>query len=704
MPLLLRFFSWRVAVLLALLVVARPTFAADKKDQKAREAEAKRLMNLGRAAEKQDNLLEARRQFLASEDVLFNDDAEQGLERIAKDASKQVKTLMGDAEKAYAAENFAKAAELLERASALYPGNLGIGCNLALTKYQQGNRDDVLPLLDQCVGALRDNEPRRQLAELYTALATGDRTSVVAPAARPQIARLNDAILQDRDNDPVSDNDDEGDAPAAPAATLCAQMKQLQTGLLKNPAMLWNLAKCAESEGRLADAIRLLAEYGQAAPTAADGDDVQAQLVVLKALVALPDPNGTLVRTLYASARKHIESRGYDLAIADYQKAAEAMPQFAESKRRVASLLEAQGLIDLARTNWQQAILADTVEERRGETQLIVDGLATEATQYNELVGAARRLLDGLMTRSLLEGQPVGQIWAAYQLQLANDKLQSAAILFPLGAEGNLLRAFTCQQVNDFRCVRASFDAQRSLMLPVSFYAAVFYKGVQPDQRWKEPRVYGKFEFDKGTVRFAQISTVSPKKGAAAIASPVAGEDRLGRLGAPTGMRTGSFLGFTVPSTAIKHLENQAGLMYMEVDDKRIKQRKMLIEPLSFVITFPAGGPGARRYLNNYISIAETYGGVEKAKLGKEATTLGEKLKTVYNIASIGMDVTSLMFGDFSAIVTIAGDVNRLGKGVALNQRQAQRLATTRRQAIQGSAFKAIPTEVARLTFRKDLQ
>ena len=108
--------------------------------------------------------------------------------------------------------------------------------------------------------------------------------------------------------------------------------------------------------------------------------------------------------------------------------------------------------------------------------------------------------------------------------------------------------------------------------------------------------------------------------------------------------------------------------------------------------------------MNNYINIAETYGGVEKTKLGKESTTAGEKFKMVYNIASIGMDVTSSMFGDFSSIINVATGVNRLGRGIALNQRQAQRLATERRQAIQGSAFKAIPTEPARLTFRKDLK
>jgi len=703
-----RLLSRRVAVLFVLLIAAQPsTHAADKnadkQQRKAKETEAKRLTSLGRTAEKQSRLVEARRQYLASEHVLFSTDAEKGLERIAEAAAQQVKTLMADAAQAYAAENFVKAAQLLESASALHPGNLAIGCNLALTRYQQGKRDEALTLLDQCVGALRDKEPRRQLAELYTALSTGDRSSVVAPGARQQVARLNTAILDQSDKDPQAD-DDEAVLRSAPAMGLCAQMRQLQAGLLKNPAMLFNLAKCAESEGRLDEAARLLTDYRQAAPTAADGDEVQARLAVLKSLSALPGPKGTLVRTLYASAGKHVEARGYDQAIADYQKADEAVPEFAESKRRVATLLEAQGLVGRARTFWQQVLQADTIEESRQQTQFIMDGLDGETAQYEELVGAARQLLHDLMGRSLLEGEPVGRIYAAYQLQLANEKLQAAAFLFPLASEGNLLQAFTCSQMNDFRCVRASFDAERSLGLPVSFYGAVFYKGVEPAKRAKEVRTYGKFEFEKGTLRFAEISTVNPKKGVAQLAAPVAGEDRLGRLGAANGLRTAGFQGFTVAASAIKHLENKDGILYLELDDRKVKRRKMLIEPLSFVLAVPPTGPGARRYINNYVNIAETYGGVEKAKLGKESTTTGEKMKMVYNIATIGLDVASVMFGDFFSLVDVATSVNRLGHTIGLSQRQVQRATLEQRLAIHGVAFKAIPTEEARLTFRKELK
>ena len=154
-------------------------------------------MNLGKAAEKQGHLIDARTQYLAAEHVVYTEDAEKALQRVAEAADQQVRSLMDRAAQAYAAEQFASAAQLLESAGDLHPGSLAIGCNLGLTRYQQGNRDEALALLNECVGAMRDKDTRRQMGELATALGTGDRLSVVSPAARQQVARLNDAILHD---------------------------------------------------------------------------------------------------------------------------------------------------------------------------------------------------------------------------------------------------------------------------------------------------------------------------------------------------------------------------------------------------------------------------------------------------------------------------------------------------------------------------
>ena len=695
----------RATVLCVLLVAAQLSpVAADNQPKKAKESEAKRLSALGRTAEKQGRLLEARRQYLASEHVLFTTDAEKGLERIAEAAREQVNAMMAEAAQAYTTENFAKAAQLLESAAALHPGHLGIGCNLALTRYQQDKRAQALALLDQCVRALQDREPRRQLAELFTALQTGDRSALAPPAISQRIALLNHAILKEVDQNGQLD-DDEIDAPAgaASAVGLCAQMKALQV-LADHPAMVFNLAKCAESEGRFADAAGLLTKYIERTPRAADLDEVRARLTVLNSLSALPDPQGAVVRTSYVNAAKHIQTRRYDQAIVEYQVADQAMPEFIESKRRLANLLAAQGQVDRARAYWQQVILTDSIEESKQQTQILIDSLDAEQAQYDELVAGARQILHDLVGRSFLEGEPVSRVYAAYRLQLANEKLESAAYLFPLASEVNLLQAFTCAQLNDFRCVRASFDAQRSLTRPVSFYAAVFYSVPEPNGRPKQRRTYGKFEFDQGTVRFAEISTVNPKKRSAQAPTLGAAEDRLGGFGAADGLRSAKFQGFTVPATAIKHLENKDGLLYLEVDDKRIKRRHMLVEPLSLALAVPPTGPGARRHLNNYINLAERYGDVEKAKLGKESMTAGERMKMVYDIATIGFDVTSVMFGNFFAAVDVAAGVTGLGRKIALNQRQVQRLAWEQRQAVSGMAFKAIPTETVRLVFRKDLR
>ena len=160
------------------------------------------------------------------------------------------------------------------------------------------------------------------------------------------------------------------------------------------------------------------------------------------------------------------------------------MPDFRETKRRMASLLEAQGQIDRARKYRRQVLTAENGPDGAQQTETLLAGLDAEKGQYDEHISDSRKILHDLLARSVLEGEPIGRTDAAYRLQLANTALQSADVLWPLAPEANLLgQAFTCSQMNDFSCVRASFDAQRSLALPVSFYGAVFYKGVDPKKR-----------------------------------------------------------------------------------------------------------------------------------------------------------------------------------------------------------------------------
>src|SRR3954453_22651730 len=91
-------------VLLCIGALEASPRAAGSTAVKAKQAEAKGLTDLGRAAEKKGDLLQARQQFLDSEHVVFSADAEKGLERVAQAADARVTSLMADAAQAYAAE------------------------------------------------------------------------------------------------------------------------------------------------------------------------------------------------------------------------------------------------------------------------------------------------------------------------------------------------------------------------------------------------------------------------------------------------------------------------------------------------------------------------------------------------------------------------------------------------------------------------
>jgi hypothetical protein len=85
------------AIAIVLLNASQPVVHAADKQRKAKETEAKRLISVGKAAEKQGRLLDARAQYLASEHVLFTSDAEKALEHVAEVADEQVKALMTSA-------------------------------------------------------------------------------------------------------------------------------------------------------------------------------------------------------------------------------------------------------------------------------------------------------------------------------------------------------------------------------------------------------------------------------------------------------------------------------------------------------------------------------------------------------------------------------------------------------------------------------
>src|SRR5206468_12917040 len=117
---------------------------------------------------------------------------------------------------------------------------------------------------------------------------------------------------------------------------------------------IFDLANCAESNGRAAEAVRLLEQYLEMAPGALDSDEVHTRIADLRALLTLQGQSGVEIRRLYAEAYGSLAERKYDRALADLNKAREVAPEFALTKWNLGLLYEAMGDVERARLNFTE--------------------------------------------------------------------------------------------------------------------------------------------------------------------------------------------------------------------------------------------------------------------------------------------------------------------------------------------------------------
>lgn len=130
-----------------------------------------------------------------------------------------------------------------------------------------------------------------------------------------------------RANPPASSH---SNTNAGPRASLCTALGELKGTLATSPSATFNL-RIVPTNGRPAEAVRLLEKYLEMTPATLDAGDVQVRIADLKSLLTLPGQNGTDIRRLYASAYGALAERKYDRALADSNKVGELAPEFALS-------------------------------------------------------------------------------------------------------------------------------------------------------------------------------------------------------------------------------------------------------------------------------------------------------------------------------------------------------------------------------------
>src|ERR1700730_13824539 len=745
-------------VILLVLVFCSALAAEDleKTQKKELEAQVRTMTAEAERLEKTGQLAAARTKYAESQALIEMKNVTEAIKHLDEEIHKRVKDALSEARKLYELRKFKESAAVLDEGLKLQAFQSALAYNLALCYHQLGERNKALEYLGKAKAGTADPKQRQRLLQLATFFTTGENGLPLSDSDKDRTSRVNhlsesiglEASLEDAggDEQSLAEGDPPSAQPESPASTkttvpakvrsntsashrssLCNALGELKGAVVNSPSATFNLANCAETNGRAAEAVRLLEKYLEMAPGALDTDEAQVRIADLKSLLSLPGQSGIETRRLYASVYGSLAERKYERALTDLNKASDLAPQFALTKWNLGLLYEAMGDIDQARENFILYQQLTSEQGAKDEAALHLSTLDAKRSKYDEEIDAAEDIISDLFNRAMNltfsgsenrtalrvrrarvkkkeEGKARSRVggfaipfaYAQQQLSRASEHLQIALALFPLGAEVNELMGLVFLQANDGHSAIKSFDVVASQGLPVSFYAEM--RGRKQDQAVK-------CELSRDRLRLIFLSSYD-QKGKPAPPSKPAGEDGLGDMVvAPAAPRQQAFdsLDLTLPD--IKRVETDKGLLKL-----KLAQREITLSPIYLPSFTPIEGPQARRFANNYTRLFVRYPGLEDSKLGTEGMSGGEKFQMGYNLANAGVDIAMSGFSPISAIgsvqdaISITRTIRAAMVSLSVSFATWEKSVDDQQQLLAGKSFKAIPTQPANLGFLQDMK
>jgi tetratricopeptide (TPR) repeat protein len=748
----------RIKTILLILVLSS-SLAADnleKTQKKELEAQVKTMTAEAQKLEKAGQWAEARTKYAESQALIEMKDVTEAIKHLDEQIHKRVKDTLNDSRKLYESHKFKEAAAALDQGLKFQAFQSVMAYDLALCYYQLGDRNKALEYLGKAKAGTLDPKQKQKLLQLLTFFITGESALSVNDSDKDRISRVNrlsesigvEASLEDEggDEDSFSETDIPSSQPTsqtslktnAPASThsntsashgssLCNALGELKGTLVSSPSATFNLANCAETNGRAAEAVRLLERYLEMAPNALDAGEARARIADLKSLLSLPGQNGIEIRRLYASVYGSLAEHKYDRALADLKQASDLAPEFALTKWKLGLLYEAMGDIDRARENFIRYQQLTSEQSAKDEAALHLNTLDAKRTKYDEEIDEAEDIVSDLFNRAMnlafngsenrsalrarrarvkkkeenkarnrVGGFAIPFAYAQQQLSRASEHLQIALALFPLGAEANELMGLVFLQANDGPSAIKSFDVVASQGLPVSFYAEM--RGHKQDQAVK-------CELSRDRLRLIFLSSYD-KKGKPAPPSKPAGEDGLGDMVVdPSATRQQGFDSLDLTLGDIKKVETDKGLLKL-----KLTQQEITLSPIYLPSFTPIEGPPARRFANNYTRLFVRYPGLEDSKLGTEGMSGGEKFKMGYKIANASMDIAMSGFTPISAIssvqdaISITRTIRAAMVSLSVSFSTWEKSVDDQQQLLAGKSFKSIPTQPVNLGFAQEMK
>jgi tetratricopeptide (TPR) repeat protein len=746
------------------LALCSPLAADDleKTQKKEFEAQVKIMTAEGQRLEKAGKLVEARGKYAESQALIEVKDVTEAIKHLDDEIHNRVKSNLAASRKLYEAHNYKQAASSLEEGLKLEAYEPVLAYNLALCYHQLGEREKALEYLIRAKTGTGDPKQKQKLLQLITFVTTKESGLSLKDAEKDRVGRVNtlaesigvDASLEDSlGEDSLGDAEafSEGDtstpvqvtdaalktspAPTQPRAgntsaghraSLCTALGELKSTLAATPSGAFDLANCAEINGRDAEAVKLLEKYLEMSPEALDRKEIHGRIADLKSLLALPGQKGIEVRRVYASLYGSLAERRYDRSLADLNKAAVLDPDFPLTAWRLALLHEAMGNMDHAKETFAHFQQLSPEQSSKDEAALHLSTLDAKRTKYDEEVDEAQEIIGDLFNRAMnltfngpenrsalkakrartkkkddakkagnrIGGFAIPYAYAQQQLSRAAEHLQVALALFPLGAEANELMGLVFMQANDGRMAIRNFDVVASQGLPVSFYAEL--RGRKQDRAVK-------CELNRDHVRLIYLSSYD-KKGKVAPPTKPAGEDGLGDLVVePFTTRQQNFDALDLKLTDIKKVETNNGQLIL-----RLTKENVLLSPIFLPTFLPVIGPQGRRFANNYTRLFVRYPGLEDSKLGTEGMSGGEKFQMGMSIANASVGMAMGGFTGIGAIGSIqdAISITRTIRSamISLNVSFAtwEKSVQDQQGLLAGKSFKAIPTQPMTLAFVQD--
>jgi tetratricopeptide (TPR) repeat protein len=740
----------RAILLVFVLCSAVAADNLEKTQKKELEAQVKTMTVEAERLEKTGQLAEARIKYAESQALIEMKDVTEAIKRLDEEIHKRVKYTLSESRKLYDLSKFKEAAAVLDEGMKLRAFQSVLAYDLALCYYQLGERYKALEYLGKAKAGTADPKQKQKLSQLLTFFTTGENGLSVNDSDKDRVSRVNrlsesigvEASLEDAGGgeESFSEVDASSAQPVSQASlmhsntsashrsSLCNALGELKSTLASSPSATFNLANCAETNGRATEAVRLLEKYLEMAPNALDAAEALARIADLKSLLSLPGQNGIEVRRVYASVYGSLAERKYDRALADLTKAGDLAPEFALTKWKLALLYEAMGAIDRARENFIRYQQLTSDQSAKDEAALHLSTLDAKRSKYDEEVDAAEDIVSDLFNRAMNltfngaenrsalrarrarvkkkgdEGKARNKVggfaipfaYAQQQLSQASEHLQIALALFPLGAEANELMGLIFLQANDGHSAIMRFDVVASQGLPVSFYAEM--RGHKQDQAVK-------CELSRDRLRLIFLSSYD-KKGNPTAPSKPAGEDGLGDLVVdPSAPRQQVFDSLDLTSGEIKKVETDKGLLKL-----KLAQQEITLSPIYLPSFTPIEGPQARRFANNYTRLFVRYPGLEDSKLGTEGMSGGEKFKMGYKIANASMDIAMSGFSPISAIgsvqdaISITRTIRAAMVSLSVSFATWEKSVDDQQQLLAGKSFKSIPTQPVNLGFVQEMK